>query len=545
MTVVNPPARQIDVREIIWKAIHYRWVIALPILAVFCAAFLYIKITPAQYSSDVIISMGDRVQVSAALEPLVKSSQGSEAPDERMVLLENRINSRPFLNEVVTRLNLTHDPAIWAEATAAAARLSGVTADEYALRSAVETVAGRVHLKPLQGYLVKLSATGGSPRSALDLASTIANLLLEENQRAVEQRAKARIEFTSGQSAVYEDRLHKSEAALEAYQKSLIGRGLVSGEIGPNNVDRARSLMRDSDEEIEQIRSRISSERGEAETRGESMEPMPPLSSQTLSSLQSRLTQLEISYALASLRENPNSTGDTSLKSQIGQVRQLLFQECLSLALAMPGDYSSEDRNAAAGGALDRAILRSLRDKRERLDQMLTAYTRSLVDSPAQKIEMDRLQADVASNRDLLQTLTKEASSSRISEALESSQPGLQITVAEPAQLPLRPAFPDKKKIMMAAAVLGAFMSVGLVLGIERFGATLRSIEDAEKEFGTPVIGSIPRVEGWPRPGSFLVNNWPVMAMMVVMVATTVVYFTVIAPHSNQSARATQSGQQR
>ena len=98
---------------------------------------------------------------------------------------------------------------------------------------------------------------------------------------------------------------------------------------------------------------------------------------------------------------------------------------------------------------------------------------------------------------------------------------------------------------MGTALLVGAMLSIGLVLGIERFGATLRSIEDAEKEFAAPVIGAIPRVEGWPRPGSFLLNNWPVMAMMLVVVATTVLYITQIAMHSNRSPRATTSGQKR
>ncbi|HYR69260.1 MAG TPA: Wzz/FepE/Etk N-terminal domain-containing protein [Candidatus Dormibacteraeota bacterium] len=537
--------RQIDLRAIFWKVVHYRWVIAFPILAVGCAAFLYVKMTPSRYDSHVIISLGDRVKVSEALEPLVKTSQGGDLLKDRMTLLENRINSRPFLNEVAIRLGITHDPVLIQEATVAAARLGDITPQEYALRAAVMSLAGRIKLMPLQGSLVRLTATGSSPRSALNVASTIANLLLEENQRSSEQRAQARIEFSSEQSAVYEERLHKSEAALEAYQKSLIGKGISSNEVTADNVDRAKSLMRDSDEEIEQIRARLQSGRAESATRGESFDTSTPLSSPTLTNLEVRLTQLEINYALAALREEEHPGGVISLKSQIGQVRQLLFQECQSLSLAIPGEVSDEARNAAAGAALDRAILHSLRDKRDRVQRMVAAYTHSLVESPSQQIELQRLQAEVTSNRELLLTLRKEESSSNISEALENSQLGLQISVAEPAQLPLSAAFPDRKKIMGTALLLGALLSVGLVLGIERFGATLRSIEDAEREFRAPVIGAIPRVEGWPRPGSFLLNNWPMMAIMLVVVATTVLYVTQIAMHTNHSARVTTSGQHR
>jgi len=544
MEITEQPSHQIDLRAIFWKAVHYRWVLAFPILAVGCAGFLYVKMTPSRYDSHVIISLGDRLKVSEALEPLVKTSQGSDLPKERMTLLENRINSRPFLNEVAVRLGMTNDPAVMQEATAAAARLGDITPKEYALRAAVMSLAGRIRLTPLQGSLVRLTATGSSPRAAMNVASTIADLLLEENQRASEQRAQARIEFSSEQSAVYEERLHKSEAALEAFQKSMIGRGISSNEVTADNVDRAKSLIRDSDEEIEQIRARLQSGRAEAATRGDDADASP-LSSPALSSLDVRLTQLEINYALGALREDQHPGGVISIKSQIGQVRQLLFQECQSLSLAMPGGISDEARNAAAGAALDRAILHSLREKRDRVQRMVAAYTRSLVESPSQQIDLQRLQAEVTSNRELLLALRKEESSSNISEALENSQLGLQISVAEPAQLPLSAAFPDRKKIMGTALLLGGLLSVGLVLGIERFGATLRSIEDAEREYKAPVIGAIPRVEGWPRPGSFLLNNWPVMAMTLVVVATTVVYFTQVVPHSKHAPSPATSGQQR
>src|SRR5262249_43975298 len=114
--------------------------------------------------------------------------------------------------------------------------------------------------------------------------------------------------------------------------------------------------------------------------------------------------------------------------------------------------------------------------------------------------------------------------SSRISEALGVTQLGIPVEIVEPAMLPLYPASPDRMKILGAAVILGPLLSIGLLMGMERLSAVVKTAEQAEAELGAPVIGTIPLVMGWRRPGSALSHHWPVMVITLVLLLTGFAY---------------------
>ncbi|HET7496955.1 MAG TPA: hypothetical protein VFM00_01525, partial [Candidatus Eisenbacteria bacterium] len=160
------------------------------------------------------------------------------------------------------------------------------------------------------------------------------------------------------------------------------------------------------------------------------------------------------------------------------------------------------------------------------------------------QMELDGLKVEVQKQQDLLATLEREAASSRISEAMETSQLSFRIEVVEPPVLPLKPVWPDKLKVILGALLLGPLFSVGIILGAERVGAILRTVEQAEEEMGTKVIGTIPRIEGWSRPGSFLENNWAPLSILAILILTALVSVTYTSLNSTRHA-ATTSGELR
>ena len=149
-------------------------------------------------------------------------------------------------------------------------------------------------------------------------------------------------------------------------------------------------------------------------------------------------------------------------------------------------------------------------------------------------MDLERLRSEVETNRDLLLARRKEATSSRISAALESSQLGMRLEVVEPPQLPLTPMYPDPFRVMGIALLVGPLLGIGLIVVVEKLGAALQTLEQAEREIGARVIGTIPRIEGWSQPGSYLQRYWPVLSIALVLLATAVFYtlhVTVLSPN--------------
>jgi hypothetical protein len=122
----------------------------------------------------------------------------------------------------------------------------------------------------------------------------------------------------------------------------------------------------------------------------------------------------------------------------------------------------------------------------------------------------------------------------------------VRIEIVEPPVLPITPVWPDPPKVIMVSLLLGPLLAVGLIAGMERLGMIIRTVEQAEREFGVKVIGTIPRIEGWPRPGSFYATHWAPIAIlgMIVVTALTVGILSSIetpdrhvAPHTSDTNR--------
>ncbi len=521
----------IDFREMLWKARRYKWLVLLPIVVTLCGAWVYLTITPRLYESTVVISVDSSGPMSQALNGIVRTdNQSEDSRRERAQRVDSRVHSRPFLETIVSTMGYARDPAFLARAAAAAEKV-GISAADYATRMSVYAMGKKIVVTPAGETRVKIAVVDPEPRMAQRLATMVADQLNATGKASSIQHAKARGEFSSDQISVYEERLRKSEAALRSYQESVIGQKLVSNPINDGNFDGAREVISDARAEQEQIRSRLQTDLSAWQGSGGTGAGPPSLRNGKTSELESRLNELEANYGLASM-DTRRSAEVEGVKMKIGGVRQGLYAEYQSLAAALP-DLSPGAQDAAAGIALDRAELKSLKLKESRMSGYVGNYSRQVQSQPSQQLEAERLRSEVENNRDLLLALQKEATSSRISAALETSQLGLDFDIVDTPQLPLHPSYPDPTRILGIALLVGPLMGIGLAIVAERLGAALHSLEQAEKEIGARVIGTIPRIEGWAQPGGYVQKYWPVLSIALILFATavfTTLHGTVLNP---------------
>lgn len=522
----------IDLRAVLWKARQYRWLIVLPIVVALCVAFIYLKTADRLYSSRVVLSVADRPQISGTLQSIMNPDRPTDSPRDRIALLNTRVHETAFLRILAERLGITADGALRAEVESQARGLPGISVDDLVSRTLTSRLGRKLSVSAGAGSLVGVEAVDANPLRAREMATAAAGLLVEQARQMTLERAQARGAFSADQIAVYQERLRKSEDALRTYQESLIGRNISSSVVNDGNLDLARNLIRMNSEETDQIRARLQSERA-AWTAAAGAGTVPPdLSSAAAASLEARLAELEINYALAQLGGERSAATATSLRTRVAETRQALYTELDAAAQGVAGDVSEDARASAVGMALDRAILRTLQGKSSRLNALVRNFASSVQSTPRDQLELERLRSAVDMNRQLLATLQKEVTSSRLSEALETSELGVKIDVVEAAQVPLYPVFPDRKKVFGIAAVLGPLMGIGLAFAVERLAGVIRTAEELEREIGSPVIGTVPRVEEWARPGGFLKNYWAPLSIMLVLLATGIFYAVYSSTHT-------------
>jgi len=542
---MEPTPQPLDLRDLAWRARRYRWLLALPPVLALCAATIYLTLRKPIYESHVIVSLGNQAQVSPALENLVRADRDRDTPRERMTLVDSKIRSRPFLEELVNRLGMLSSPGLLKAASEAAQRFHGISREEFAVRIACTTIAKQIRVTPEDAMFVRITCSGPDPEAARSLASKITEVLIQESRRSGLERVQARSEFSTDQISVQQERLREAEDRYQRFQESMARRGLTSNPVRERNVDQARGLIRATDLEIEQVRSRIEAQRDQGRAVPGTDEAPLDLSTARAQSLERRLTDLELSVGVATLRGGEETTGDVAaIQGNIGTLRQELLAEFEATASARSGEYSDAARETAAGIALDRSVIRTLRAKRDRLSRWVTDFGRGVENSPREEMELTRLKSEVESNRELLNTLRREATSSRISEALETSELGPRLAVIDAPQLPLRAASPDPFKVFGGALLLGPLLSLGIVLTGERITAVIRTAEEAEREIGAKVVGTVPLIEGWSRPGSFLHNHWAELSIVLVLLLTGIFHTlnaTILAERPGQGHSESQS----
>jgi uncharacterized protein involved in exopolysaccharide biosynthesis len=522
----------IDTREILWKTKRHRWVALLPLVLILCLAVLYLRVATPVYESSLEISLEDQAQLSEGVERMVRPSERTEDMVQRVARVRNRILNRTFLQGVADRLGFSRDPRLLAMGNAAARKYPGITPDEYASRIAVGALLKKITVTPGGSSYIKISVKEPNPENARRVATAVGEGLIEETRKTTLEQAQARGEFSQDQISVATEDLRRAEDALRGYRErtGVSENAMPMTSADPGQADAARDLATVADREMDEIRDRIRSDHDMWTSTVGSGKPLPELRTPATTRLESRLSSLESSYGASSARGGREGT---SLLGQISAARQNLLSEYEAAAERL-GDVPDDARQIAAGIALDRSVLRSLQARKGRLQGVARSYSTSTHSLPREQMDVERLRNDVQTKRDLLATLQKEAVSSRMSEALETSQLSGRVLIVEPPQLPLKPVWPDPVKIFLGAWVVGLFLSIGVVLGADRVGAVLRTVEQAEEELGTKVIGTIPRIEGWSRPGSFIQNHWPAVSIAVLLVLTvlvTGVYTTVTTLH--------------
>lgn len=519
----------IDTREILWKTKRHRWVALLPLVLILCLAVLYLRVATPVYESSLVISLEDQAPLSEGVERMVRPSERTEDMVQRVARVRNRVLNRTFLQGVADRLGFSRDSHLLAAGNAAARKYPGITPDEYASRVAVAALLKKITITPGGSSYIKISVKEPLPENARRVATAVGEGLIEETRKTTLEQAQARGEFSQDQISVATEDLRRAEDALRDYRErtGVSEDAIQTPSMDPGQADAARDLATVADKEMDEIRDRIRSDREMWTSRVGSSTPLPELRTPATTRLESRLSSLEASYGASSARGGREGT---PLLGQISSARQNLLSEYEAAAERLPSNVPDDARQIAAGIALDRSVLRSIEARKGRLQGMARSYASSTHSIPREQMEVERLRNDVQTKRDLLATLQKEAVSSRLSEALETSQLSLRVLIVEPPQFPLKPVWPDPVKIFLGAWVVGLFLSVGVVLSADRVGAVLRTVEQAEEELGAKVIGTIPRIEGWSRPGSFFQNHWAavsIAALLVLTVLVTGVYTTV------------------
>ena len=160
------------------------------------------------------------------------------------------------------------------------------------------------------------------------------------------------------------------------------------------------------------------------------------------------------------------------------------------------------------------------------LGQAISDFKLKAQASPRDEIELSRLEDTVGTNRTLLGSFRAQLIASDITQAMELTKLGMRVEILDPPQVPLKPAKPDKAKILIAALLFGPMLGVAIAFVSEIVDPTLRTLADFQRVFNGPVLGTAPLLGSMESGKRGFKRHWVAASITLLLVLTVLFFLT-------------------
>jgi capsular exopolysaccharide synthesis family protein len=300
-------------------------------------------------------------------------------------------------------------------------------------------------------------------------------------------------EFSIEQQAIYKKKLEESEQRLEVFRRQGLTSAMSGSTVNEANLARARSLLDQAQNDIEEQKDRIGTIRDQFGTKVHENDPTL-LSSTETSTLIGQLSGLERQLASASLSDPTGDNGLSARQAIARKVAELELMFIRNAGVALP-NLAPEGKDLLVRYRLAQADLQAKEARRAYLAEQVGSHEHRVVTAPDRDLELQRLNQEVENNRALYNSFLQQSAAAQISEAFANAKVSGRFVVLEPATLPLSPGKPNRPMLILLSLVVGGVVGVGSVLVAEQHDQSMKNAEEVESLLGLPVLGAIPRVE--------------------------------------------------
>jgi len=140
---------------------------------------------------------------------------------------------------------------------------------------------------------------------------------------------------------------------------------------------------------------------------------------------------------------------------------------------------------------LARADLRSAQARYDSLQTQVVGQRRQLDELNRKSLTSDELAREVRAAEDAYVLYKKKHEEARISAAMEQERI-INVSIAQPAQRPLKPIAPKRRTNVLLGVLFGLFGGLGLAFVMELFDHSFTTGRELEARLGIPLLGSIP-----------------------------------------------------
>lgn len=452
------------------------------VLAAIARAFL---IAPQYQASAKILFTADRASLSTSSDRTTELQRTNLVADGEIDTQLQIVRSRELVEGVLASLLKEYPPAdvekpspgvvgrVFGAARASYRRLHGlkdIESSDPNYLFALDVIKRLRSSRLGNSNVIEIAYVDSNPVWARDLVARITQAYVERHSslRMVESE-----DFFTQQSRLLQEKLATSEAALQTLRREVGAQAGQKDEISRQLNEFSAELARTkiSREEQERRVGYLRHLKGGAAQAPERARVATP----ELLALEARRVELLGRY-------RPGSEKVRDIDEQIRRLRT---------AISTYDTIDGNAENAETDVVAAQASLAALRGREEALTREREDYREQAVRLEAQNADLVRLERQARLDEEAYLSYVRTAEQSRLSNAIEQSKL-LRLTIIEPAQIPMEPVAPDKRRIVVFALLGGLAIAVGAGWARDRFDSTLKTAAEVRRYAGLDVLAILP-----------------------------------------------------
>ena len=485
--------------RVVWRR---KWMVILPVLFITSITAFGVRFLSPLYVSNAKVHVEKRTRVNKELErQIIDNTSHRTRQKDELEKVKAQVSGREFLESIARELGLQNDPGVLARAQFLhETRTPDVPAEEIAMRILVRGLRSKVRVKSVGIDTYQISISDNDPENAYVLAKVVSRNFVAEAKRSGMDKLGELFKFSSRQMQIYREKASEAENELRDYQSELI-RELGQGTpVNSANIHQARSHRRRLEVDAQEAEQRVE---GLKRALGDVFAPLPEVSwfrRQTVireaekrlranseDDLLTELDRMSSTSATSSGRVDPLVDGVTR-----SHLRNKLFD-------LVGQEYESTDafyRDKIAEYVYESILVMVEREKASSLAQKIHSYSARAEAQPEKELRLRALEERLLSARNSLETFQSTVQSAELSETIMATQLAGGVTIVDPAEKPVAPLKPDKRRLVLLSLMLSLVGGMGTVFAIEYLDKSFKDIDEIERVLGLHVVGTLPRVKG-------------------------------------------------
>jgi uncharacterized protein involved in exopolysaccharide biosynthesis len=489
--------KELDLKEYLQILRRRKILLFLPLVIVLSLGVLAcFKIKPT-YLSSTIILMRETKPLSRSIETIVpveeQAGLSREERAQRPTTIKTFLTSSGFLKKVISTLKLDSDSLMIQRAQKKREKFPYLSVEELVVRMWTDTLRENITVEFKGENLIEISATSKSPRKAAQLTETVALTFIDESLKDELGGVKRVSDFSDEQLDFYRRKLEKSENDLRFYRERLLKRELDEPNLEESKASELKSVMDACKLEIEKIDKKIDllslslkEKKGKAVDLLESIE---------LDKLKKELSDNTREYGRLLLTYSWKDAKILALNAMIEKNLEKIKEEIVKFISTQIQTEDSVWRSNLEEYSHLNVKRDFLNEKWVALDESYRRLQKEIAQKPSSEQVLSKLEHEVELNRRIYEMIISQAQGSQISENVQQMESKNRFKIVEPAQIPIRPIKPDKKKLVLFSALIGLVIGVTAVVIAEKLDHSFKDVEDVESHLNLKVIGTFSRVD--------------------------------------------------